>query len=132
MAETDRKMFLGGRLKRLRRELGHTQTRMAADLGVSPSYLNHLERNPRPMTAQVLLRLAQAYDLDLRAFSGDADKGSEADLQEVFADAMFRDLPIPRHEVTDLESYKAYWFCVSAIGTAGEGAQSDPALGRAA
>jgi predicted transcriptional regulator/DNA-binding XRE family transcriptional regulator len=95
-------MFLGGRLKRLRRELGHTQTRMAADLGVSPSYLNHLERNQRPVTAQVLLRLAQAYDLDLRAFSGDADKGSEADLQEVFADPMFRDLPIPRHEISDL------------------------------
>jgi hypothetical protein len=36
------------------------------------------------------------------------------------------------HTVTDLESYKAYWFCVSAIGAAGEGAQSDPALGRAA
>lgn len=100
--ETEHKMFLGGRLKRLRRELGHTQTRMAADLGVSPSYLNHLERNQRPMTAQVLLRLAQAYDLDLRAFSGDADKGGEADLQEVFADPMFRDLPIPRHEIADL------------------------------
>lgn len=98
----DRKMFLGGRLKRLRRELGHTQTRMAADLGVSPSYLNHLERNQRPMTAQVLLRLAQAYDLDLRAFSGEADKGGEADLQEVFADPMFRDLPIPRHEIAGL------------------------------
>ena len=37
-----------------------------------------------------------------------------------------------RHTVTDLESYKASRFCVSAIGTAGEGAQSDPALGRAA
>ncbi|MBK8499345.1 MAG: fibronectin type III domain-containing protein [Flavobacteriales bacterium] len=37
-----------------------------------------------------------------------------------------------RHLVTTLESYKAYWFCVSAIGTAGEGAQSDPAMGRAA
>ncbi len=36
------------------------------------------------------------------------------------------------HLVTDLESYKAYFFCVSAIGTAGESAQSDPALGRAA
>ncbi|HRH69445.1 MAG TPA: fibronectin type III domain-containing protein, partial [Flavobacteriales bacterium] len=36
-----------------------------------------------------------------------------------------------RHLVTDLESYKAYFFCVSAIGAAGEGAQSDPALGRA-
>ena len=100
--DADRKMFLGGRLKRLRRELGHTQTRMAADLGVSPSYLNHLERNQRPMTAQVLLRLAQAYDLDLRAFSGDADRAGEADLQEVFADPMFRDLPIPRHEISGL------------------------------
>ena len=37
-----------------------------------------------------------------------------------------------RHTVSDLESYKAYWFCVSAIGTAGEGAQCDPAIGRAA
>jgi hypothetical protein len=27
-----------------------------------------------------------------------------------------------RHLATDLESYKAYWFCVSAIGSAGEGA----------
>ncbi len=37
-----------------------------------------------------------------------------------------------KHLVTSLESYKAYFFCVSAIGTAGEGAQSDPAMGRAA
>ena len=37
-----------------------------------------------------------------------------------------------RHNVTGLESLKAYWFCVSAIGSAGEGAQSDPAKGIAA
>ena len=37
-----------------------------------------------------------------------------------------------RHRITDLESLKSYWFCVSAIGTAGEGAQSDPAKGIAA
>jgi hypothetical protein len=37
-----------------------------------------------------------------------------------------------RHSVDGLESYKAFWFCVSAIGTAGEGAQSDPAKGLAA
>ena len=36
------------------------------------------------------------------------------------------------HLVTDLESFKAYFFCVSAIGVEGEGMQSDPALGRAA
>jgi hypothetical protein len=102
MAEIERKLFLGGRLKRLRRDLGLTQTRMAGDLGVSPSYLNHLERNQRPVTAQLLLRLAQAYDLDLRSFTGGPDAGGEADLTEVFADPMFRDLPIPRHEIGDL------------------------------
>jgi hypothetical protein len=36
------------------------------------------------------------------------------------------------HLVSDLESLKAYWFCVSAIGSAGEGRPSDPAMGRAA
>ncbi len=102
MSTADRKLFLGGRLGRLRRELNLSQTRMAQDLGVSPSYLNHLERNQRPVTAQVLLRLAQAYDLDMRAFAGDADPGGEADLQEVLADPMFKDLQIPRHEIAQL------------------------------
>ncbi|WP_139302219.1 helix-turn-helix domain-containing protein, partial [Pseudomonas syringae] len=57
----DRKLFLGARLKRLRRDLSLTQTAMAADLGVSPSYLNHIERNQRPVSAQLLLRLAETY-----------------------------------------------------------------------
>ena len=67
-ATADRKLFLGGRLKRLRRDLALTQTAMAADLGVSPSYLNHIERNQRPVSAQLLLRLADTYDVDLRTF----------------------------------------------------------------
>jgi predicted transcriptional regulator/transcriptional regulator with XRE-family HTH domain len=102
MAEIERKLFLGGRLKRLRRDLGLTQTRMAEDIGLSPSYLNHLERNQRPFTAGLLLRLAQTYDLDLRSFTSDAEAGGEADLNEVFADPLFRDLGIPRHEIGDL------------------------------
>ena len=103
MADTDRKLFLGGRLKRLRRDLGSTQTQMAKDLGLSPSYLNHIERNQRPVTAQLLLKLGpRPYDLDLRSFTGDPDGGGEADLQEVFADPLFSELAIPRHEVNEL------------------------------
>jgi predicted transcriptional regulator len=75
---------------------------MAQDLGVSPSYLNHLERNQRPISAQILLRLAQTYDLDLRAFTGEGDVGGAADLQEVLADPMFKDLQAPRHEINQL------------------------------
>jgi predicted transcriptional regulator/plasmid maintenance system antidote protein VapI len=98
----ERKLFLGPRLKRLRRDLGLTQTRMAEDLGVSPSYLNHLERNQRPVTAQVLLRLAEAYDIDIRSLSSDHEAAGAQDLGEVFADPMFRDLGVARHEVAEV------------------------------
>ncbi|MDE2487889.1 MAG: DUF2083 domain-containing protein [Alphaproteobacteria bacterium] len=101
-APTDRKLFLGARLKRLRRDLGLTQTRMAEDLGVSPSYLNLLERNQRPVTAQVLLRLAEAYDLDLKTLGSDPDSGAASDLTEVLSDQMFRDLGVPRHEIAEV------------------------------
>lgn len=104
MNDLDRKLYLGGRLKRLRYDLSLTQTRMAEDLGVSPSYLNHLERNQRPVTAQVLLKLASTYDLDLRTFTEDAEASSEADLIEVFADPLFKDLKLPRREVSELVS----------------------------
>jgi predicted transcriptional regulator/transcriptional regulator with XRE-family HTH domain len=99
---TDRKLFLGARLKRLRRDLGLTQTRMAEDLGVSPSYLNLLERNQRPVTAQVLLRLAEAYDLDLKSLAADPESAGATGLAEVFADQLFRDLGLPRHEVAEV------------------------------
>ena len=55
----DSKLFLGPRLRRLRRDRGLSQTDMAASLAISPSYLNHLERNQRPVTAALLLRLAE-------------------------------------------------------------------------
>jgi hypothetical protein len=37
-----------------------------------------------------------------------------------------------RHQLTDLESYKAYWICVTAIGAVGESAKSRPVIARAA
>jgi predicted transcriptional regulator/transcriptional regulator with XRE-family HTH domain len=101
MATSDKKLFLGGRLKRLRRDLGVTQSAMAEQLKVSPSYLNLLERNQRPVTAQVLLRLAEAYDLDLRSLSTD-EPGGGAGLEEVLADKMFADLALNRHEVAEV------------------------------
>src|ERR1700761_9437171 len=101
MAIGDKKLFLGGRLKRLRRELGVTQSAMAEQLGVSSSYLNLLERNQRPVTAQVLLRLAETYDLDLRSLSTD-EPGSGAGLEEALSDKMFADLAIGRLETADV------------------------------
>ena len=101
-AAVDHKLFLGGRLKRLRRELALTQTAMAADLGVSPSYLNHIERNQRPVSAQLLLRLAETYDVDLRRLNSPDGHASEAELTELLADPLFQGLSVPRHEILQL------------------------------
>ena len=102
----DRKLYLGPRLRVLRRELGLNQTRMAEELGVSPSYLNHLERNQRPLTAQMLLRLANTYDIDMRDFVAGANEAAASDLHEIFADGLVRDIGIPRHEVLEVaENY---------------------------
>ena len=100
----DKKLYLGGRLRRLRRELGVSQSQFAEELGLSPSYVNHLERNQRPVTAQVLLKLAEAYDLDLKDFVSENDGAGANDLGEVFSDALFKDLAIPRHEIADVAS----------------------------
>lgn len=99
----ERKLYLGGRLRRLRRELGLNQSAMAGEIGVSPSYLNHMERNQRPVTAQVLLRLSEAYDLDLKTFAAEGADGTGPDeLGEIFADPMFADLGIPRYELVEI------------------------------
>src|SRR3954469_16204658 len=103
MPAPERKLYLGGRLRRLRRELGLNQSAMAAEIHISPSYLNHLERNQRPVTAQVLLRLAEIYDIDLRAFASEGPEGTGVNqLAEIFADPLFTDLGIPRYEVLEV------------------------------
>jgi len=112
----DRKLYLGPRLRVLRRELGLNQSQMAEELGVSPSYLNHLERNQRPLTAQMLLRLAQTYDIDMRDFVAGANQAAASDLHAIFADDLVRDIGIPRHEVLEIaENYPSVTEAVTRL-----------------
>src|SRR4028119_531827 len=98
-----RKLFLGARLKRLRRERSLQQAAMAAELGISASYLNHLERNQRPVTAGILLRLAETFDVDIKQFAAEGSDGGGAEqLLEVFSDGMFADLEAARHKTAEL------------------------------
>jgi XRE family transcriptional regulator, fatty acid utilization regulator len=97
------KLFLGHRLRRLRRDHELSQTDMAQSLGVSPSYLNHLERNQRPVTAALLLKLAERYEVDVRTFAADGGAKTSADaLAEIFSDALLTDLCVPRYELAEL------------------------------
>ncbi|HET7575373.1 MAG TPA: short-chain fatty acyl-CoA regulator family protein [Sphingomicrobium sp.] len=100
---SQRKLLLGARLKRLRRERGLSQSQMAEQLGISGSYLNHLERNQRPVTAGVLLRLAETFDVDVKVFASESgDSGGATQLGEIFSDPMLVTLGVSRLELVEL------------------------------
>ncbi|MGB7286238.1 MAG: short-chain fatty acyl-CoA regulator family protein [Salaquimonas sp.] len=86
----DQKIFAGPRIRRIRNTMSLTQTAMAEQLGISPSYLNLIERNQRPLTVQLLLKLASAFDINLEELKGEGS-GSQTALKEVFADPLLSD-----------------------------------------
>lgn len=81
-----KKTFVGVRLKRLREEKGLTQVALAQALGLSPSYLNQIEKNQRPLTVPVLLKINEIFGVDVQLFSEGDEGRLVADLREVFAD----------------------------------------------
>ena len=83
----EQKIFAGPRIRRIRTAKGLTQTAMAEGLGISPSYLNLIERNQRPLTVQLSLKLASVYKIDPHELQGEA-AGSIAALKEVFSDPL--------------------------------------------
>lgn len=83
----EQKIFAGPRLRRIRNKLELTQTAMAGELGISPSYLNLIERNQRPLTVQLLLRLTSVYKIDLEELQGETT-GTTSALKEVFSDPL--------------------------------------------
>ena len=102
---TTRKILAGPRLRRLRRERRLTQAQMADELAVSPSYLNLMERNQRPITVPMLVRLTDVYGIDPREFMEDVADTATAELERVLADPLFRDTPVSRVELQDAADY---------------------------
>lgn len=95
------KLFAGRKIRRLRQARGLSQAAMAETLAISPSYLNLIERDQRPVPAGLLLRLGDAYDFDPRELGG-AEPGGGADaVRARLADARFADLDIDRAELED-------------------------------
>lgn len=97
-----RPLYLGPRLRRLRRELGLTQQAMAEDLGISASYVALLERNQRPVTADMLLRLARGYQVDVTDLAAEDSDQYARRLGEVLRDPIFAGIELPSLEVADL------------------------------
>jgi predicted transcriptional regulator/DNA-binding XRE family transcriptional regulator len=63
------KTFAGARLRRLREERRISQIDLARQLNISPSYLNQIEHDTRPLTVAVLIRLTEVFGVDSTYFA---------------------------------------------------------------
>ena len=83
------KVFIGPRLRRLRKEAHQTQGDMGRALGISTSYVNLLEKNERSVSVPVLLKLLEVYGVDWRDIAEDEDTAQLADLRAALQDPLF-------------------------------------------
>ena len=79
------KTFAGTRLRRLREERGLSQVDLARQLAVSPSYLNQIEHDSRPLTVPVLIRITELFGVDTAYFAPHDTPRLVADLREALA-----------------------------------------------
>lgn len=98
-----RKIYAHAKLRRLRRERGMNQVELARALGLSTSYLNQIEHSRRPLTAPVLLRIAEVFGVDPEFFSEAGEERLATDLRAALLDeACGTPVPVPQEEIADV------------------------------
>ncbi|MEL6966520.1 MAG: short-chain fatty acyl-CoA regulator family protein [Pseudomonadota bacterium] len=84
----DTKVFAGPRVRRIRTGLGLTQTAMAEALEISPSYLNLIERNQRPLSAQLVLKMVSRFQVEPEQLQPSDTGAVISNLRDVFSDPL--------------------------------------------
>ncbi|HEY7050925.1 MAG TPA: acetate metabolism transcriptional regulator RamB [Mycobacterium sp.] len=95
------KTFVGSRVRQLRSERGFSQAALAQMLEISPSYLNQIEHDVRPLTTAVLLRITEVFGVDATFFAPEDDTRLVAELREVTMDRDL-DINVDAGEVADM------------------------------
>ncbi|MFE3836348.1 helix-turn-helix domain-containing protein [Pseudogemmobacter sonorensis] len=83
------KLYAGVKLREIRTRLVLTQKSFAEKLGVSLPYLNQMENNHRPVSAAVVLALAQEFGLDVTELTVGESERLVSDMREALADPVF-------------------------------------------
>lgn len=89
------KLYAGVKLRETRGRLGLTQKAFAEKLGVSLPYLNQMENNHRPVSAGVVLGLAQEFGFDVTELGASDAERMVSDMREALADPVFADTTPP-------------------------------------
>lgn len=83
----------------MRQAAGLTQADLAGRIQISPSYLNQIEHNQRPLTAGVLLELARVFRVDPRSFGDDEPNRLLLALRDALADPALGAGEVPASEI---------------------------------
>jgi len=94
---------LGKRIRKLREQRGLTQAGLAEKMAISPSYLNQIENDARPLNKRVLTKLELALGIDFTDWAEDEDRRANQ-LREALNDPLFRGADIPLQELRDAVS----------------------------
>jgi predicted transcriptional regulator/DNA-binding XRE family transcriptional regulator len=84
--------LIGATLRERRRALGIRQAALAAQVGISASYLNLIESDKRSIGGALLKRIADALGLALADLDGAAERRLVADLGELCGEPLLADL----------------------------------------
>ena len=100
-----KQVYLGNKIRRLRLRAKWTQTHLAEQLDISPSYVNLLEHNKRSLTVPLLFKMAELFGVDLQGFADEDESVLVAELTEVFSDPVFRNQDLSTEELRDLAGH---------------------------
>ncbi len=142
---TSSKIFAGSKLRRLRLKLGLSQVDFAQSLGLSASYLNLMERDQRPLTAQVVLKLSGMEGVDIAELAAsDVTQSLLQPLREMAADPLLvGEIPpgnelhealqaVPNFSAATLKLYTAYREALKRLAEAARNAPLAPPESNAA
>ncbi len=97
-----RAVQFGAKVRRLRQRRKLSQVELARLLSISPSYMNLIEHDQRPLTAPLLLELARVLAVDLGEFTGGATGAVHGDLVEALSDPLFEEQGVTARDVDEL------------------------------
>ncbi|MFW0794122.1 acetate metabolism transcriptional regulator RamB [Gordonia sp. CPCC 205515] len=100
------KTYVGSRLRQLRSERGLSQVALAQSLAISPSYLNQIEHDARPLTVPVLSKITEVFGIDEGFFDSQDNVRLVAELREVLLDDDV-EAPSPAVEAHEISSVVA-------------------------
>jgi len=99
--DSGKKLFVGPRFRRIRQQLGLSQTQIAED-SAFPRLYQPDRAQPAAGDGADPAAAGGTYDLDLRDLATADEDRFFAELNEIFSDPLFRQIDLPKQELRDL------------------------------